>query len=237
MPAAREGCRPPAPLSTRPAQGGPCRGWTSERCSAGPWRGRRLLRLLASIAIVVAIGAALWFATRPPGLTVQGEVNASRADVSARVSGRVHELTADVGDTLWALVLLYGTAAIYLESSRRLRLPQRSKTSSDERRVPQPVSRSLLVSPLALDRLRQGAGCRAGTTSGVAVSCSSRGRLIISARPSKSKGVDSNGWRSACHGSGAPARGAGRGRRHPSLSHAGSLVSARHEDLFDDQRF
>ena len=62
--------------------------------------GRRLARLLASIAIVVAIGAALWVATRPPGLTVQGEVNATRADVSARVSGRVHELMADVGDAV-----------------------------------------------------------------------------------------------------------------------------------------
>jgi HlyD family secretion protein len=45
--------------------------------------GRRLVRLLAAIAIVVAVGAGLWFATRPPGLTVQGEVNATRADVSA----------------------------------------------------------------------------------------------------------------------------------------------------------
>jgi HlyD family secretion protein len=62
--------------------------------------GRRLARLFAAIAIVVAIGAALWVATRPPGLTVQGEVNATRADVSARVSGRVHELMADVGDTV-----------------------------------------------------------------------------------------------------------------------------------------
>ena len=61
---------------------------------------RRLARLLAAIAIVLAVGAALWFATRPPPLTVQGEVNATRADVSARVSGRVHELMADVGDTV-----------------------------------------------------------------------------------------------------------------------------------------
>ncbi len=62
--------------------------------------GRRLARLLVAIAVVVVVGAALWFATRPPPLTVQGEVNATRADVSARVSGRVHELMADVGDTV-----------------------------------------------------------------------------------------------------------------------------------------
>jgi HlyD family secretion protein len=62
--------------------------------------GRRLARPLAFVAIVVALGAALWFATRPPPLTVQGEVDAHRADVSARVSGRVHEYMVDVGDTV-----------------------------------------------------------------------------------------------------------------------------------------
>jgi hypothetical protein len=41
--------------------------------------GRRVARLLAAIAVVVAVGAALWFATRPPPLTVQGEVDAHRA--------------------------------------------------------------------------------------------------------------------------------------------------------------
>jgi HlyD family secretion protein len=61
---------------------------------------RRLARPLAFVAIVVALGAALWFATRPPPLTVQGEVDANRADVSARVSGRVHEYMVDVGDTV-----------------------------------------------------------------------------------------------------------------------------------------
>jgi HlyD family secretion protein len=61
---------------------------------------RRLARPLAFVAIVVALGVALWFATRPPPLTVQGEVDANRADVSARVSGRVHEYMVDVGDTV-----------------------------------------------------------------------------------------------------------------------------------------
>ena len=61
---------------------------------------RRLARPLAFVAIVAALGAALWFATRPPPLTVQGEVDANRADVSARVSGRVHAYMVDVGDTV-----------------------------------------------------------------------------------------------------------------------------------------
>jgi HlyD family secretion protein len=79
--------------------------------------GRRLARLFAAIAIVVAIGAALWVATRPPGLTVQGEVNATRADVSARVSGRVHELMADVGDTVERGAIIARLESPQLEAS------------------------------------------------------------------------------------------------------------------------
>ena len=40
---------------------------------------RRHARLLAAIAMVVALGAALWFATRSPPLTVQGKGHATGA--------------------------------------------------------------------------------------------------------------------------------------------------------------
>jgi HlyD family secretion protein len=48
---------------------------------------------------LVALAALLWFATRPPPLTVQGEVSANRVDISPRVSGRVIKLPVNVGDT------------------------------------------------------------------------------------------------------------------------------------------
>jgi HlyD family secretion protein len=42
----------------------------------------------------------LWLATRPPPLTVQGEVSSDRVDISARVAGRIVRLGADVGDSV-----------------------------------------------------------------------------------------------------------------------------------------
>lgn len=43
--------------------------------------------ILLLIALV-GLAAALWFATRPPPLSVQGEISADRVDISARVADR-----------------------------------------------------------------------------------------------------------------------------------------------------
>src|SRR5258708_16840940 len=42
----------------------------------------------------------IWVATRPPPLTIQGEVSADRVDISPRVAARIVTLKADVGDTV-----------------------------------------------------------------------------------------------------------------------------------------
>lgn len=62
--------------------------------------GRKLFRWLAGIVVVAALVATFWFATRPPPLTVQGEVSSDRVDISSRIAGRVEKLNADVGDTV-----------------------------------------------------------------------------------------------------------------------------------------
>jgi HlyD family secretion protein len=58
----------------------------------------KLVRWFVGIGALVALGVVLWLATRPPPLTVQGEVSANRVDISPRVAGRVASLGADVGD-------------------------------------------------------------------------------------------------------------------------------------------
>lgn len=61
---------------------------------------------MKAISWIIGIGAlaallvVLYLATRPPALTVQGEVSADRVDISPRVSGRIAELKAAVGDTV-----------------------------------------------------------------------------------------------------------------------------------------
>jgi HlyD family secretion protein len=57
-------------------------------------------RWLIGVAALAVLATVLWFATRPPPLTVQGEVSADRVDISPRVSGRVVRLGADVGNTV-----------------------------------------------------------------------------------------------------------------------------------------
>lgn len=62
--------------------------------------GASLLRWIVGAGALAALGTTLWFATRPPPLTVQGEVSADRVDISPRVSGRIARLGADVGDSV-----------------------------------------------------------------------------------------------------------------------------------------
>ncbi|RTL49536.1 MAG: HlyD family secretion protein [Bradyrhizobiaceae bacterium] len=57
-------------------------------------------RAVIAICALIALAVVLWFATRPPPLTVQGEVTSDRIDISPRVSGRIMKLNADVGDTV-----------------------------------------------------------------------------------------------------------------------------------------
>lgn len=67
---------------------------------------RRLLRGVLLLGMLGALGVLLYAATRPPPLTVQGEVSADRVDISPRVAGRVARLGAVVGDEIEQGVLL-----------------------------------------------------------------------------------------------------------------------------------
>ncbi|CAO3424500.1 HlyD family secretion protein [Azospirillum argentinense] len=58
------------------------------------------LRWVVGAVALAALATTLWLATRPPPLTVQGEVSADRVDISPRVSGRIAKLGADVGDSV-----------------------------------------------------------------------------------------------------------------------------------------
>lgn len=57
-------------------------------------------------ALALAVAGAVWWVTRPGPLLIQGEVAAPRVDVSARTSGRVADVTADLGQTIEAGVVL-----------------------------------------------------------------------------------------------------------------------------------
>ncbi len=62
--------------------------------------GIKSTRVIIAVAVLLALAVVLWFATRPPPLTVQGEVTSDRIDISPRVAGRILTLNANVGDTV-----------------------------------------------------------------------------------------------------------------------------------------
>lgn len=62
----------------------------------------RVVRIVIALAALAALAVTVWFATRVPPLTIQGEVSANRVDISPRVAGRVAKLNADVGDKVEA---------------------------------------------------------------------------------------------------------------------------------------
>ncbi|SDP39476.1 efflux RND transporter periplasmic adaptor subunit [Phyllobacterium sp. OV277] len=59
-----------------------------------------VFRALIGVAALIALGVVLWFAIRPPPLSVQGEVTANRVDLSPRVGGRIAKLAVNVGDNV-----------------------------------------------------------------------------------------------------------------------------------------
>ncbi len=60
----------------------------------------RMARWLIGIVVIAAFGVMLWLATRPPALTIQGEVSADRVDISPGVAARIATLKVDVSDTV-----------------------------------------------------------------------------------------------------------------------------------------
>jgi HlyD family secretion protein len=58
------------------------------------------LRWIVGALVLAVFATVLWLATRPPPLTVQGEVSSDRVDISPRVAGRITRLGADVGDSI-----------------------------------------------------------------------------------------------------------------------------------------
>jgi HlyD family secretion protein len=83
------------------------------RTSAGEASVPRAPRVARAPALVVAlivaatVGLSLWYLVQPQPLIIQGEADATRIDIAARVDGRVGERPVERGDNVAAGQLLY----------------------------------------------------------------------------------------------------------------------------------
>src|SRR5580693_5104856 len=89
---------PPAPLPSAPD---PERSGSARRSAA------RTPAILAALIVIAVAGLSLWYLAQPQPLLVQGEADATRIDIAARVDGRVAKRPVERGDNVAAGQLLY----------------------------------------------------------------------------------------------------------------------------------
>lgn len=65
--------------------------------SSKVWSRKAALPFLVAALLAITVAAAVGWVTRPAALLIQGEVAAPRVDISARTSGRVAEIMAELG--------------------------------------------------------------------------------------------------------------------------------------------
>src|SRR5271166_4855106 len=89
---------PPAPL---PSAREPERSRPARRSAA------RTPAILAALIVIAIAGLSLWYLAQPQPLLVQGEADATRIDIAARVDGRVGKRPVERGDNVAAGQVLY----------------------------------------------------------------------------------------------------------------------------------
>ncbi len=67
-----------------------------------PPAGARVATLIVTVSVAAIVGLSLWFLVQPQPLIVQGEADATRIDVAARVDGRVATRPIERGDSVAA---------------------------------------------------------------------------------------------------------------------------------------
>jgi len=71
-----------------------------------PGRPSRAAAVIVTAALAAIIGSSLWYLVQPQPLLVQGEADARRIDIAARVDGRVGQRPVERGDNVVAGQLL-----------------------------------------------------------------------------------------------------------------------------------
>ncbi len=89
----------------------PSRSSGSPKREPSPPRAPKVARgpaLVVALIVAATVGLSLWYLVQPQPLIIQGEADATRVDIAARVDGRVGERPVSRGDNVAAGQLLYG---------------------------------------------------------------------------------------------------------------------------------
>lgn len=67
-----------------------------------PPAGARVAAIVVAVSVAAILGVSLWFLVRPQPLIIQGEADATRIDIAARVDGRIATRPVERGDKVVA---------------------------------------------------------------------------------------------------------------------------------------
>ena len=88
---------PPSPTGAAPSRAAP--GDRAPRASRAP-------SIIVGVIVAAIAGLSIWFLVRPQPLLVQGEVDATRLDIAARIDGRVADIPVTRGENVAAGAVL-----------------------------------------------------------------------------------------------------------------------------------
>ena len=77
--------------------------------------------IIVSIIIATIVGLSLWFLVQPQPVLVQGEADATRIDIAARVDGKVGKRPVERGNNVAAGALLFEIDNPWTDKTARLR--------------------------------------------------------------------------------------------------------------------
>src|SRR5262245_23762289 len=105
MPAPSEQSKEPEPRADMPKIHGDA-GKSSTLSTRIALSSTRLPSIIVGVVIAAVAGLSIWYLVRPEPLLVQGEVDATRFDIAARVDGRVGEVPVERGQDVAAGAVL-----------------------------------------------------------------------------------------------------------------------------------
>src|SRR6476659_7640680 len=86
------------PASPSPSGAAPSRAAPGDKAP----RASRVPSIIVGVIVAAIAGLSIWFLVRPAPLLVQGEVDATRLDIAARVDGRVADIPVARGENVAA---------------------------------------------------------------------------------------------------------------------------------------
>ncbi len=122
-----------APLKEPPAK----RPEPSQEKPKAPLSSGRIPSIIVALVVAAIAGLSIWFRVRPQPLLVQGEVDATRLDIAARVEGRVGDIPIVRGqDVAAGAVLVRSTIPKRWRSTSRRWPPRWSPRRSSPTSTP-----------------------------------------------------------------------------------------------------